>query len=62
MHAQLLSCVLLFATSWTVAHQVPLCVEFSWQEYGSGLPRPPPGIFSSQDQTRVSCIAGGLYG
>ena len=28
---------------WTVAHQAPLCVGFSRQEYWSGLPRPPPG-------------------
>ena len=41
--AQLLSCVLLFATPWTVAHQVPLSMEFPRQEYWSGLPFPPPG-------------------
>ena len=28
---------------WTVAHQAPLSVEFSRQEYWSGLPFPPPG-------------------
>ena len=28
---------------WTVAHQAPLSVEFSRQEYWSGLPCPPPG-------------------
>ena len=37
------SCVQLFVTPWTVAHQVPLSVEFSRQEYWSGLPFPPPG-------------------
>ena len=42
-HAQSLSHVPLFATSWSVAHQVPLSMEFSWQEYWSGLPFPPPG-------------------
>ena len=31
------------ATSWTVAHQVPLSVRFSRQEYWSGLPFPSPG-------------------
>ena len=31
-----------FATPWTVAHQVPLSMGFSRQEYGSGLPCPPP--------------------
>ena len=38
-----LSHVLLFATPWTVAHQAPLSVGFSRQEYWSGLPFPPPG-------------------
>ena len=31
------------ATPWTVAHQAPLSMGFSWQEYWSGLPFPPPG-------------------
>ena len=39
----LLSCVQLFATLWTVAHQVPLCMGFFRQEYWSGLPFPSPG-------------------
>ena len=30
-------------TTWTVAHQVPLSMEFSRQEYWSGLPFLPPG-------------------
>ena len=39
-----LSCVQLFATQWTVAHQAPLSMEFSRQEYyWSGLPCPSPG-------------------
>ena len=29
-------------TPWTVAHKVPLSVEFSGQEYWSGLPFPSP--------------------
>ena len=36
------SCVLLFATPWTVAHQVPLSMGFPRQEYWSGLPFPSP--------------------
>ena len=28
---------------WTVAHQTPLSIEFSRQEYWSGLPFPTPG-------------------
>ena len=30
-------------TPWTVAHQAPLSMEFSRQEYWSGLPFPTPG-------------------
>ena len=46
--ACLLSCVRLFATPWTAAHQVPLSMEFSRQEYWSGLPFPPPGDLLTQ--------------
>ena len=35
--------VRLFATPWGVACQAPLSVEFSRQEYWSGLPFPPTG-------------------
>ena len=38
-----LSHVQLFVTAWTVAHQAPLIMGFSRQEYRSGLPFPPPG-------------------
>ena len=38
-----LSCVWLFVTPWTVAHESPLSMGFSRQEYWSGLPCPPPG-------------------
>ena len=41
--ACMLSCVTLCATPWTVARQAPLSVEFSRQEYWSGLPFPSPG-------------------
>ena len=37
-----LSCVQPFATPWTVAHQAPLPMGFSQQEYCSGLPFPSP--------------------
>ena len=43
MHAQSLSRVQLCATLWTVAHQAPLSMEFSRQEYWSGLSFPSPG-------------------
>ena len=35
--------VRLFATPWTIAHQAPLSMGFSRQEYWSGLPFPSPG-------------------
>ena len=35
------SCVQLFVTLWTVAHQPPLSMRFSRQEYWRGLPCPP---------------------
>ena len=38
-----LSRVQLFVSPWTVAHQAPLSMGFSRQEYWSGLPGPPPG-------------------
>ena len=38
-----LSRVRLFVTPWTVAHQAPPSMEFSRQEYWSGLPFPSPG-------------------
>ena len=37
-----LSRVRLFATPWTVAHQAPLSMGFSRQEYWGGLPFPSP--------------------
>ena len=46
---QSLSHVRLFVTPWTVAHQAPLSMEFSTQEYWSGLPFPSQGIFLTQE-------------
>ena len=46
LHACMLSRysrVQLFVTLWTVAHQAPMSMGFSRQEYWSGLPCPPPG-------------------
>ena len=38
-----LSHLQLFATPWTIASQAPLSMEFSRQEYWSGLPLPSSG-------------------
>ena len=48
VHACALNHVTLSATPWTAAHQAPLFKEFSRQEYRSGFPHPPPGIFPTQ--------------
>ena len=42
VYVQSLSGVQLFVTPWTIAHHAPLSMRFSWQEYWSGLPFPPP--------------------
>ena len=39
------SLVCLFASPWTVPHQVPLSMGFPRQEYWNGLPCPLPGDF-----------------
>ena len=43
MTVKSLSCVRLFVTPWTVAHQAPLSMGFSREEYRSGLPFSSPG-------------------
>ena len=49
---KLLSRVRLLATPWTAAHQAPLSMGFSRQEYWSGLPLPSP----AHSKTRPSKI------
>ena len=41
-----LSPVGLFATLWIIAHQAPLSMGFSRQEYWSGLSCPLPGVLT----------------
>ena len=48
LYAQLFRCVWLFATPWTVAHQVSLSVGLSHQEYWSGLLFTPPADLPTQ--------------
>ena len=54
-----LSRALLFAAPGTVAHHAPLSMEFSRQEYWSGLPFPTPGYFPNPgiEPVSVSCIS-----
>ena len=62
MVIHVLSCVQLFATLQTVAHQAPLPIGFSSQEYWSGLPFSPPGdLPDPRDGTRITCTAEGFF-
>ena len=59
------SCVRLFVTLWTVAHQAPLSMGFSRQEHWSGLPCPLLGIFPTWGSNPrllrlLHCQAGSL--
>ena len=56
-------CVLqLFAAPWTVAHQAPLSMGFSRQEYWNGLPRPPPGDLPNPGIKPTPPVAPALTG
>ena len=59
---QWLSRVQLFATLWTVAHQAPLSMGFSKQEYWSGLPWPPPGDLPNPGIEPASPVPPALAG
>jgi len=52
-------------TPWTVAHQAPLSMEFSRQEYWSGLPFPPQGDLPDPGIEAVlpvsPALAGGFF-
>ena len=51
------SCVQLFVTLWIVAHQAPLSIEFSRQEYLVGCHFPPPGDLSHPGIKPVSNVS-----
>ena len=48
-------------TSWTVAHQAPLSMEFPRQEYWSGLPFPSPGDLPDPGIKPVSLALTGIF-
>ena len=54
-----LSLTHLFVTPWTVAHQDPLSMEFSRQEYWSGLPLP---FLKLPEEAIAIIIYGGISG
>ena len=68
MHACLLSSfshIQIFATPWTAAHQAPLSMGFSRQEYWSELPFPLPGDLPNPGTESMPltspALAGGFF-
>ena len=63
VNAQSLSCVQLFVTPWTVAHQVPLSMKFPMQKYWNIMPSPSPrdlpdpGVELSLFPMTIMCVA-----
>ena len=57
----MLSRVRLFATPWTVAHQVPLSVGLPKQEYWRGLPLPTPKDLPHQGTEPMSPELAGRF-
>jgi len=56
--------VQLFATPWTVAHQVPLSMGFPRQESWNALPFPPPGDLPDpgiEPRSPVSPAQAGMF-
>ena len=54
--------VQLFVTPWIVAHQVPLSMEFSNQEYWSVLPFPTPrGLLDPRIKPTSPALAGRFF-
>ena len=54
--------IIFFAAPWTVAHQSPLSIGFSRQEYWSGLPCPPPRDLPIPGTEVLSpALAGGFF-
>ena len=62
LRVNVLSHVLLSATPWTVAHQAPLSMEFSRQEYWSELPFPAPGHLQYPGIEPASFVSAVLAG
>ena len=49
-------------TPWAIAHQALLSVEFSRQEYWSGLPFPAPGHLPDPGMEPIyAALAGGFF-
>ena len=58
---QSLNCVWLLTSPGTVAHQAPLSIEFSKQEYWSGFPFPSPGDLADPEMVSASSALAGRF-
>ena len=61
-YGQILNHVQLFVIQWTVAHQAPLSMGFSRQEYWSGLPLLLPGDLPNSGIEPASLTSPALAG
>ena len=61
-HTQLLGCVQFSVGPWSKAHQAPLSMELSRQEYWNGLPFHPPGDLPDQGIKPVTVESLALAG
>ena len=62
VQAHRFSCVWLFVIPWTVAHQLPLSMEFSRQEHWSRLPFPTPQDLPDPEIKAASLASPALAG
>ena len=53
-------CIRISVTLWTEAHQSPLSMRFSRQEYWSGLPCPPPVVLPDPRMKPVTLVSPAL--
>ena len=60
IHSVAQSCLILCNPIWTVAHQAPLSMEFSRQEYCSGLPFPSPRDLPDPEIESMSPVLSGI--
>ena len=61
MKVNSLSRVRLLATPWTAAHQAPPSMEFSRQEYWSGMPLPSPLLNTVTSFLTLTCRQINLF-
>ena len=62
MYAKSLQSCPTLVTLWAAAHQDPLSMGFSRQEYGSGLPGPSPGDLPDPGIKSASLMSPALAG